>query len=445
MTTETKEYKRALKHHLKTRQQSSQTDITPFRVEEKKYKSKFPPPDLSEVLDAWALDEDLRDKTLLGPTWNAGGNNPSVIARPIDLRTSNETVTRSGRGYCVDSHPGLVIIPSYLSPEEQRSLIRSSLENQARAPNETNLDTHYIIPEEGIWNLHVANMHIRDLDSCPKIIPRAQAQLGSGFRASTEFQPPEPPATSKRTLIENAPGEVALASPSSSPLPQPAASSSLSPVTPHQLLPKLRWANIGRSYHWGSKAYDLSKELAPFPEDVKDICTRVVKEVPWKDVWTSEGPEDIPQEEWGMEGPGWNSWPETYEPDAGIVNFYQSKDTLMGHVDRSEVSSTTPLVSISLGNAAIFLIGGTTRDTKPLAVILRSGDVVIMSGPRCRRAFHGVPRILEGTLPSHLSTTENGDDWEPFAEYMANTRVNINVRQVFPRGYDLSQLQSSSS
>ena len=35
------------------------------------------------------------------------------------------------------------------------------------------------------------------------------------------------------------------------------------------------------------------------------------------------------------------------EPDAGIVNFYQERDTLMGHVDRSELSSTTPLVSIS--------------------------------------------------------------------------------------------------
>lgn len=34
-------------------------------------------------------------------------------------------------------------------------------------------------------------------------------------------------------------------------------------------------------------------------------------------------------------------------PDAGIVNFYQTKDTLMAHVDRSEVCATSPLVSIS--------------------------------------------------------------------------------------------------
>ena len=35
------------------------------------------------------------------------------------------------------------------------------------------------------------------------------------------------------------------------------------------------------------------------------------------------------------------------EPDAGIVNLYQTKDSLMGHVDRSEICATSPLVSIS--------------------------------------------------------------------------------------------------
>ena len=51
--------------------------------------------------------------------------------------------------------------------------------------------------------------------------------------------------------------------------------------------------------------------------------------------------------------------------------------------------------------------------------------------------YLGVPRILEDTLPPHLSS--NGDpDWEPFEEYMQTTRVNVNVRQVFPKGFDLS-------
>ena len=93
------------------------------------------------------------------------------------------------------------------------------------------------------------------------------------------------------------------------------------------------------------------------------------------------------------------------EPDAGIINYYQEKDTLMAHVDRSEVCATSPLVSISyarnqrvsistyhdsrLGCAAIFLAGGQTRDTEPVPILLRSGDVLIMSGPACRRVYHG--------------------------------------------------------
>ena len=76
-----------------------------------------------------------------------------------------------------------------------------------------------------------------------------------------------------------------------------------------------------------------------------------------------------------------------------------------------------------------------------------------MSGPECRRAYHGlqfwncpesllihrlsgVPRILEDTLPPHLhSESVNDPDWKVYEEYMSTTRINVNVRQVFPRGF----------
>jgi alkylated DNA repair protein alkB family protein 1 len=98
---------------------------------------------------------------------------------------------------------------------------------------------------------------------------------------------------------------------------------------------------------------------------------------------------------------------------------------------------STKLQLISLGNAAIFLIGGLTRDVVPIPILLRSGDIVVMSGPACRRAYHGVPRILEGTLPEHLGECTNLSDglWAPYARYMDATRININVRQVFPKGF----------
>lgn len=46
----------------------------------------------------------------------------------------------------------------------------------------------------------------------------------------------------------------------------------------------------------------------------------------------------------------------------------------------------------------------------------------------------GVPRILENTLPPHfVAATE---EWKVYEEYLQTTRVNINVRQVFPKGFD---------
>lgn len=106
----------------------------------------------------------------------------------------------------------------------------------------------------------------------------------------------------------------------------------------------------------------------------------------------------------------------------------------------------------SIGSAAIFLLGGTTRDAEPIPILLRSGDVVIMSGPECRRAYHGqsmshleslqaekfkgVPRILEGTTPPHLAlNVDEHGDWEPYGQYIRTTRINLNVRQVFPRSF----------
>jgi len=72
-----------------------------------------------------------------------------------------------------------------------------------------------------------------------------------------------------------------------------------------------------------------------------------------------------------------------------------------------------------------------------------------MSGPACRRAYHGVPRILEGSLPAHLKSSSIDDEalakkWQPYEDYLSTTRININVRQVFPKGFDPFKKTSSS-
>lgn len=47
----------------------------------------------------------------------------------------------------------------------------------------------------------------------------------------------------------------------------------------------------------------------------------------------------------------------------------------------------------SFGQEAIFLLGGETLDVRPVAIRVRSGDVMVMSGPS-RLSYHAVPRIL---------------------------------------------------
>jgi DNA oxidative demethylase len=85
-----------------------------------------------------------------------------------------------------------------------------------------------------------------------------------------------------------------------------------------------------------------------------------------------------------------------HPPEACLVNFY-STDAKMGlHQDRDEKDFTAPVVSISLGDTALFRWGGTTRGGKTQSVKLESGDVLVMGGD-ARLAFHGVDRVYAGT------------------------------------------------
>jgi alkylated DNA repair protein (DNA oxidative demethylase) len=83
-------------------------------------------------------------------------------------------------------------------------------------------------------------------------------------------------------------------------------------------------------------------------------------------------------------------------PDSALVNLYRD-DARMGlHQDRDEADPRFPVLSISLGDTAVFRIGGTARKDPTRSLKLSSGDVCRLSGP-ARLAFHGVDRILPGS------------------------------------------------
>ncbi len=84
------------------------------------------------------------------------------------------------------------------------------------------------------------------------------------------------------------------------------------------------------------------------------------------------------------------------EPDSCLVNFYGEGAKMGLHQDRDEVELDWPVVSISLGDDALFRIGQVTRGGPTQSIWLNSGDVAVLSGA-ARLAYHGIDRIRFGS------------------------------------------------
>jgi DNA oxidative demethylase len=83
-------------------------------------------------------------------------------------------------------------------------------------------------------------------------------------------------------------------------------------------------------------------------------------------------------------------------PEACLVNLYQQGAKMGLHQDRDEEDFYAPVLSISLGDTAVFRFGGTERGGKTQTLKLTSGDLLVMGGP-ARLCFHGIDRVLSGT------------------------------------------------
>ncbi|MFJ5229236.1 alpha-ketoglutarate-dependent dioxygenase AlkB family protein [Kitasatospora sp. NPDC088391] len=102
-----------------------------------------------------------------------------------------------------------------------------------------------------------------------------------------------------------------------------------------------------------------------------------------------------------------------YAPDVALVNHYPHGARMGLHQDREE-RVDAPVVSLSLGDACVFRLGGAEHRTGPWTDLeLRSGDLLVFGG-EARFAYHGVPRTLPGTADPELGLTG---------------RLNITVRQ----------------
>jgi len=93
------------------------------------------------------------------------------------------------------------------------------------------------------------------------------------------------------------------------------------------------------------------------------------------------------------------------EPDICIINFYPQTGRLGLHQDKDESPATleagVPVVSVSLGASARYLIGGLKRKDLLKRFVVKSGDAIVMGGAS-RLRYHGVSGLLEGTAPREL-------------------------------------------
>ncbi len=109
--------------------------------------------------------------------------------------------------------------------------------------------------------------------------------------------------------------------------------------------------------------------------------------------------------------------PGAASPEACLVNVYDAKARMGLHQDRDEGELSAPIVSLSLGDPALFRIGGLTRDAPTRSFRLESGDAVTFGGP-ARLVFHGVDRII----PNGSTLLPDGG------------RINLTLRRVTPAG-----------
>jgi DNA oxidative demethylase len=87
-----------------------------------------------------------------------------------------------------------------------------------------------------------------------------------------------------------------------------------------------------------------------------------------------------------------------FAPDACLISRYEPGARLSLHQDKDERDLESPIVSVSLGLPAVFLLGGHSRSDRPRRIELEHADVVVWGGP-ARLRYHGVLPLEEGQHP----------------------------------------------
>lgn len=163
----------------------------------------------------------------------------------------------------------------------------------------------------------------------------------------------------------------------------------------------VRTFSLGR--HWVPYRYDDDEVVPPVPE------------------WLLRAARSALSSAVAIDPAAASNDPARYTPDTALVNLYGRGATMGLHQDRDE-ASMAPVVSLSLGDACTFRFGTPEHRGRPYTdVRLESGDLVVFGGPS-RMAFHGVPKVFDGTAPAWCRDVLGAEPG----------RVNITLRETRP-------------
>jgi len=125
----------------------------------------------------------------------------------------------------------------------------------------------------------------------------------------------------------------------------------------------LGWVSDERGYRYQPVHPATGKSWPPMPARLMEIWTRLAPDAPL--------------------------------PEACLINVYGATAKMGLHQDRDEEELGAPVVSLSLGDAALFRLGGVERSARTRSLRLQSGDAITFGGP-ARLIFHGIDRIIPG-------------------------------------------------
>jgi len=127
---------------------------------------------------------------------------------------------------------------------------------------------------------------------------------------------------------------------------------------------RLGWVTDAQGYRYQPTHPDTGEPWPDIPQALLDL---------WAEVAGASGP-----------------------PDACLVNLYREGARMGLHQDKDEADFNFPVLSVSLGDTAVFRLGGASRRDPTASVRLASGDVCVLAGP-ARLAHHGIDRVLSGS------------------------------------------------